>query len=42
MKEKKAYEPAEIRIVPLGCDFLITSGGNLEEKDMDTYDFSSL
>lgn len=42
MKEKKTYEPAEIRIVLLGCDLLITSGGTLGEGDWDTFDFGSL
>jgi hypothetical protein len=42
MKEKKTYEPAEIRVVPLGCDLLITSGGTLGEGDWDEFDFGSL
>ena len=42
MKEKKTYEPAEIRIVLLGCDLLIASGGTLGEGDWDSFDFGSL
>ena len=42
MNEKKVYEPAEIRIVPLGRDMLITSSGTLGEGDWDSFDFGSL
>ena len=42
MKEKKTYEPAEITIMPLGYDLLITSGGTLGEGDWDAFDFGSL
>ena len=31
--EKKTYESAEIKIVLLDCDMLITSGGTLGEDD---------
>ena len=40
--EKKIYEPAEIRIVLLGRDMLITSGGTLGEGDWEEFDFGSL
>ena len=42
MNEKKVYESAEIRIVLLGRDLLITSGGTLGEGDWDEFDFGSL
>ena len=40
--EKKTYEPAEIKIVLLDRDMLITSGGTLGEDDWDTIGFGSL
>ena len=42
MNEKKVYESAEIKIVSLGRDLLITSGGTLGEGDWDAFDFGSL
>ena len=42
MSEKKVYESAEIKIVALDRDLLITSGGTLGEGDWDTFDFGSL
>ena len=42
MNEKRAYEPAEIKIVSLDRDLLITSGGTLGEKNWATFDFGSL
>ena len=42
MNEKKVYESAEIRIVLLGRDLLITSGGTLGENEWDEFSFSSL
>ena len=42
MNEKRAYESAEIKIVSLDRDLLITSGGTLGEGDWDTFDFGSL
>lgn len=42
MNAKKEYQPAEIKIVVLGWDFLITSGGALAEDDWDSFDFSKL
>ncbi len=40
--EKKIYETAEIRIVSLDRDMLITSAGTLGEESWETFDFSSL
>ena len=40
--EKKTYESAEIKIVLLDRDLLITSGGTLEEPNWATFDFSNL
>ena len=42
MNEKKVYESAEIKIVMLDRDLLITSGGTLGEGDWDSFDFGSL
>ena len=42
MNEKKVYEPAEIKIVSLDRDLLITSGGTLGEDNWATFDFGSL
>ena len=42
MNEKKVYEPAEMKIVSLDRDLLITSGGALGENNWDTFDFGSL
>ena len=40
--EKKIYEPAEIKIVLLDRDMLITSGGTLNEDAWEEISFSSL
>ena len=42
MNEKKVYELAEIKIVSLDRDLLLTSGGELGEGDWDEFDFGSL
>ena len=42
MSEKKVYEFAEIKIVSLDRDMLITSGGTLAEDGWDSFDFGSL
>ena len=42
MNEKKTYESAEIQIVLLDRDLLLTSGGTLGEGDWDEFAFSSL
>lgn len=42
MNEKKVYEAAEIKVVLLDRDLLITSGGTLGENDWDEFDFGSL
>ena len=42
MNQKKEYESAEIKIVLLDRDLLITSGGTLGENDWDEFDFGSL
>lgn len=42
MNEKKVYESAEIKIVSLDRDMLITSAGTLGEESWETFDFSSL
>lgn len=42
MSEKKVYESAEIKIVSLDRDMLITSGGTLAEDGWDSFDFGSL
>ena len=42
MNEKKNYESAEIRIVLLDRDLLITSGGALGEGDWDEFNFNQL
>lgn len=39
---KRQYEPAEIEIVVLDRDMLITSGGTLGEDDWDEISFGSL
>ena len=40
--EKKVYESAEIRIVLLNRDLLITSGGSLGENEWDEFNFNQL
>ena len=40
--QKKVYESAEIRIVLLNRDLLITSGGSLGEGDWDEFNFNQL
>ena len=40
--EKKVYETAEIKIVRLDNDMLLTSGGTLGEGDWDSFDFDDL
>ena len=40
--EKKIYESAEIRIVLLNRDLLITSGGSLGENEWDEFNYSNL
>ncbi len=42
MNDKKVYVSAEITIVLLDRDLLITSGGTLEEGNWDEFDFGSL
>ncbi len=42
MNKKKVYEPAEIKVVSLDRDLLITSGGTLGENNWATFDFGSL
>lgn len=42
MSDKKVYESAEIKIVSLDRDMLITSGGTLAEDGWDSFDFGSL
>ncbi len=42
MNEKKTFESAEIKIVSLDRDMLITSGGTLAEDGWDSFDFGSL
>ena len=42
MKDKKEFEAAEIKIVVLESDMLLTSGGELGEGDWDSFDFGSL
>lgn len=42
MNEKKIYAPAEIEIVRLDRDLLITSGGSLGENDWDEFNFNQL
>ena len=42
MNEKKTYESAEIKIVLLGRDMLIPSGGSLGENDWDEFNFNAL
>ena len=42
MNEKKTFEPAEIKIVLLDRDMLISSGGKLGEDDWDSFSFGSL
>lgn len=39
---KKQYEPAEIQVVSLARDLLITSGGTLAEGGWDSFDFGDL
>ncbi len=40
--EKKVFESAEIKIVLLDRDLLLTSGGSLGEGDWASFDFGSL
>ncbi len=40
--EKKVYESAEIKIVLLNRDLLITSGGALGENEWDEFNFNQL
>ena len=40
--EKKTFEPAEIRIVLLDRDLLITSGGTLAEDGWASFGFGEL
>ena len=40
--EKKIYESAEIKVVLLDRDLLLTSGGELGEGGWDSFDFGSL
>lgn len=40
--DKRQYESAEIKIVLLNRDLLITSGGTLAEDDWDEFNFGSL
>ncbi len=42
MNDKKVYVSAEITIVLLDRDLLITSGGTLGEDGWDEFDFGSL
>ena len=43
MKEqKRTFEPAEIKVVSLDRDLLLTSGGELGEGDWDSFNFGSL
>lgn len=42
MNEKKTYQPAEIKIVLLDRDMLITSGGTLAEDKWDSFGFGDL
>ena len=42
MKQKKVFESAEIKIVPLDRDLLLNSAGTLGEGDWDSFDFGSL
>ena len=42
MSDKKVYESAEIKIVSLDRDMLITSGGTLGEGDWASFDFGDL
>ena len=42
MNRKKVFEPAEIKIVSLDRDMLITSAGELGEESWETFDFSQL
>ena len=42
MNEKKVYESAEIKIVSLDRDMLISSAGTLGELEWDTFNFGEL
>lgn len=42
MNEKKVYQPAEITVVLLDRDLLITSGGTLGENDWDEIGFNQI
>lgn len=42
MNLKKDYESAEIKIVLLNRDLLLTSGSELGEGDWDEFDFGNL
>ena len=40
--EKQTYAPAEIKIVLLDRDLLISSGGTLDEDKWDSFNFTEL
>ena len=42
MNEKKVYEAAEIKVVQLDSDLLITSANSLAEDGWDFFDFKDL
>lgn len=42
MKDKKEFEAAQIQIVVLESNMLISSGGTLAEDKWDSFDFGSL
>ena len=42
MNEKKVYQSAEITVVLLDRDLLITSGGTLGENEWDEFGFNQL
>ena len=42
MKEKKVFESAEIKIVPLAGDNMLNTSGELAEDGWATFDFGSL
>ena len=41
-KQKRTFEPAEIKLVSLDRDLLLNSAGTLGEGDWDSFDFGSL
>ena len=42
MNEKKTFEPAELKIISLARDSMLTASGTLAEDGWKSFDFGSL